>query len=127
MAFSKKIKLYMRSSIWELDGNGERLGTAEISETEYDAALSFGPMGALVTYTENTEGGKINAELTLSETSVTVKKSGAISSYMVFRIGEEFKSLYSIPPYSFDMLIGVINEEKGLSSIVVDPLLYVRA
>ena len=32
-----------------------------------------------------------------------------------------------VAEYSFDMLIGVINEEKGLSSIVVDPLLYVRA
>ena len=32
-----------------------------------------------------------------------------------------------VAEYSFDMLIGVINEEKGMSSIVVDPLLYVRA
>lgn len=32
-----------------------------------------------------------------------------------------------VAEYSFDMLLGAINEEKEMSSIVLDPLLYVRS
>ena len=105
MTYSKSIKLYMRSSIWNLDGDGNREGAAEVSESEYDATLSIRPRGTVARYTEKTEGGKILCEITFSEDCVTVKKSGAIESLMVFKSGEEFKSLYSVPPFSFDMKI----------------------
>ena len=100
----KNFKLHIRSSIWELDGEGNRIGSAEISESCYDAKVSL-EGGVIARFDEVTEGGRICSEISFLPDEVTVKKSGAIESRMVFRSGECYSSLYRIPPYSFDMQI----------------------
>ena len=56
----------------------------------------------VITYSEMTEGGKIVSDITVKESSVRVKRVGAVESDMYFEEGLLHKSLYGVPPYSFD-------------------------
>ncbi len=77
-------------------------GEAERTEITPDGFLKIGEDVTVITYTENTEGGRVATDITLTETSVTVTRRGAVVSDMVFSEGETHKSLYQVPPYSFD-------------------------
>ncbi len=124
MNSSKRVKLYMRSSIWNLDSEGNREGSAEVSCGEHDAALFSISGKTAVRFTESTEGGKITSEITFSPDCITVKKSGAIESVMVFKAGCDYQSLYSIPPFSFDMKISTkalkcFESDSGIEATVL--------
>lgn len=77
-------------------------GEAERTEITPDGFLKIGEDVTVITYTENTEGGRVATDITLTETSVTVTRRGAVVSDMVFSEGDTHKSLYQVPPYSFD-------------------------
>ena len=105
MTFIENVNVYIRSSIWELDGEQRREGSAEISDVKHEAQLFSGKGGVTVKFNERVEGSLIRSEILFSQGKIEVKKSGAIESAMVFVSGEDYESLYSIPPYSFDMKI----------------------
>lgn len=77
-------------------------GEPECTEIIVDGFLKISEGVIVITYTENTEGGRIAADITLTEASVTVTRRGAVVSEMVFSERESHKSLYQVPPYSFD-------------------------
>ena len=60
---------------------------------------------ALITYAEKTESGDLTSELLILPSSVRVKKQGAIVSDMRIETGVTDRSVYSIPPYRFDMTV----------------------
>ena len=58
-----------------------------------------------LSYEETSEGGPIKSDITIADGHVRVRRTGAIESDFMFAEGEVTKSLYKIPPYSFDTSI----------------------
>lgn len=84
------------------------LGAAEgFERCENEYAATVAERGGLLrlSYEETSEGGKIKSEITVADTRVRVRRTGAIESDFVFAEGESTTSLYRIPPYSFDARI----------------------
>ena len=74
----------------------------ERCETEYTATIAERGGLLRLSYEETSEGGPIKSDLTLTAEHVRVRRTGAIESDFMFVEGETTKSLYKIPPYSFD-------------------------
>lgn len=102
MAIIKEKKFKISSVIENMTPSGLVDGEAERTEITPDGFLKIGEDVTVITYTENTEGGRVATDITLTETSVTVTRRGAVVSDMVFSEGDTHKSLYQVPPYSFD-------------------------
>ncbi|MBO5946148.1 MAG: DUF1934 domain-containing protein [Clostridia bacterium] len=84
------------------------LGVAEgfeRCENEYTATVSERGGLMRLLYEETSEGGPIKSDITIAEGHVRVRRTGAIESDFMFAEGEVTKSLYKIPPYSFDASI----------------------
>ena len=102
----KRAKIRINSYIDNLDGNGLPEGEPEVSEEILEGAvLKAADGGIVVTYAQCGEGGKTDTELRIEGGAATVTRRGAIESVMAFRVGEPYKTLYQLPPYSFDMEI----------------------
>ena len=118
MAFIYDVEITTHSIITDLAG-GLPVGEEEISITTSRGFLRLSEDELRLSYTENQEGGRVGTELRLTQrrgevctacpdsTSpryrVELSKRGGIESDMVFAEGESSKTLYRIPPYSFDM------------------------
>lgn len=100
----REVKIKIESRIDELDSAGLVMGEPERTVTDALGYFRFGD-GATLTYTENGEGGEVSSEIEVSGDTVTVKRTGAIVSTLVFRQGEEHGSVYSVPPYRFDVTV----------------------
>lgn len=74
----------------------------ERCETEYTATIAERGGLLRLSYEETSEGGPIKSDITLTDTHVRVRRTGAIESDFMFVEGETTKSLYKIPPYAFD-------------------------
>ena len=105
MAIVKKIKLAFHSHIENLDDSGNIDGYPEITDTVFDAEMRTTDSCITLSYTENSEGGKIACEIKARDGEITVCRRGAINSTLVFREGESYSTLYEIPPFKFDMQI----------------------
>ena len=115
----KKMKITVYSSIQNLDKFGLAEGDTETSEeTSFCTYRSDGDIIS-VSYKTQTEGGEVNTSYRLCAGSLTVSRSGAINSLMIFCVGETHTSIYEIPPYKFDMavtakrLCSELNENGG--------------
>ena len=108
-----KIKIF--SAISELDSSGLTVGEEEKSETEASCFYHLLEEQILITYSENSEGGRIDSEITVKNDTVTVKRSGALESELVFEEGKSHSSLYKIPPYAFDALVTTKKIRRNLS------------
>ena len=63
-----------------------------------------------------TESGSVFSDILIRESgTVTVRRSGAIDSTMHFDINEEFNTVYSLPPYKFDMTVRTEKIKNSLS------------
>jgi len=102
MAIIKEKKFKISSVIENMTPSGLVDGETERTEITPDGFLKIGEDATVITYTENTEGGRVATDITLTETTVTVTRRGAVVCDMVFSEGESHKSLYQVPPYSFD-------------------------
>ena len=118
MAFIYDVEITTHSIIVDL-ADGLPVGEEEISITTSSGFLRVSEDELRLSYTENQEGGRVSAELRLTERvgeicsacpdgatpryRVELSKRGGIESDMVFAEGESSKTLYRIPPYSFDM------------------------
>lgn len=102
MAIIKEKKLRLSSVIENLTADGIVEGEAEKTELTTEGFLKSSDTGFEISYTEMTEGGKVISDIIITETSVDVKRRGAIESDMHFSEGALHKSLYTVAPYSFD-------------------------
>ena len=106
MNAKKEVRLNIRSVIDDLDPSGLQAGEPEINDTSAKGFIRSEGEIKVISYTENSEGGSVRTELSvLPDGSVTLKREGAICSLIIFREGEEHRSVYSVPPYSFDMTV----------------------
>ena len=74
----------------------------ERCETKYTARLGERDGTILISYTEASEGGPIKSDIIVTPERVRVRRTGAIESDFLFIEGGCSRSLYRIPPYSFD-------------------------
>ena len=122
----KKIKLDIYSTIVDLDACGLADGEPEINRSSNMGAMRIAADETVLTYKDTDENGSVSCSVTLRESSVTVRREGAIASVMVFDEREPYKTVYSIPPYKFDMEIRTkrLRAELGEAGGVLD-ILYV--
>lgn len=102
MAIIKEKKFRISSVIESLSPTGLVEGDPERTEITPDGFLKISDSETVIMYSEQTESGKVVSDIIITENSVTVKRRGAVVSDMVFIEGESHKSLYEVPPYSFD-------------------------
>lgn len=102
MAVIKEKKIKMSSVIENLLPSGLTDGEPERAETVTDGFLKISDGEYSLSYVEVTEGGRVAADIFVREDSVRVKRAGAIESDMLFSEGLSHKSVYGVPPYSFD-------------------------
>ena len=107
----------------------EELDYAELAEsserTEVSVPVEICEVGSLVTlsYTEESESGRCDSLITVKDGEITVTRSGSVESEFVFAEKASHKSLYKIPPYSFDAEIFTRkirnNLTRGVGTLVI--------
>lgn len=102
MAVIKEKKILMSSVIENLLPSGITDGEPEKNEIVTDGFLKITDGEYTISYVEKTEGGRVASDIFVSEASVRVKRVGAIESDILFEEGLLHKSLYGVPPYTFD-------------------------
>ncbi len=102
MAIIKEKKFKISSVIENLSPSGLAEGETERTEIMPDGFLKISNEEIVIMYTEDTEGGRVASDIIITENKVSVKRRGAVVSDMMFLEGESHKSLYQVPPYSFD-------------------------
>lgn len=112
----KRIKLNIHSDIDNLDTAGLPEGDREVSDESYTASLLIQGAEYRMSFSADTEGGKLSTDIRVAEGGeVTVLRRGAIDSVMVFGDGKIFDTVYTIPPYKFDMQIRTLRLRNTLS------------
>lgn len=102
MAIIKEKKFKISSVIENLTPSGLVDGEAECTEITPEGFLKITDDEFVITYSENNDSGRVVSDITLTEKTVTVTRRGGVVSDMVFSEGKRHKSLYQVPPYSFD-------------------------
>jgi uncharacterized beta-barrel protein YwiB (DUF1934 family) len=102
----REVSVRIESVIQGLGASGLAEGKAERSNLQAVGYYHFeNEKKVLVTYAEDTEGGRLTSELLIEGDSVRVKKQGAVVSDMLIKAGFTDRSVYSVPPYRFDLEI----------------------
>ena len=100
----KKVNLNIKSYIDNLDDSASSVDNREVSEASHSGAMKLAAGELSLSYRENTEGGSVFSDILIHESgAVTVRRTGAIDSTLHFDTAEEFNTVYSLPPYKFDM------------------------
>ena len=110
----KKIEIKIKSYIDNIDdlGNADR----ETSESTHTGAMKISCGEISLSYRENTDSGSVFSDILVHESgAVTVRRSGAIDSTLHFDENEEFNTVYSLPPYKFDMNVKTSKIKNTLS------------
>ena len=101
----KRMKLNVSSSIQNLDDFGLADGDVEVNNESALCTYRIDSETVSVSYKTITEGGAVNTSYRLTGDALTVTRSGAINSVIVFKTGETHSSIYEITPYKFDMTV----------------------
>lgn len=112
-----KVKVKIESTIENLDEFGLIAGEAEKSVTEVNGIYRYADDVTFLAFAEDSEGGKINTNVFCFGDSVTVKREGAVESNMQFAVGEIHSSIYSIPPYQFDVTVNAKRVKTELFAV----------
>lgn len=99
--------------------NLDDFGLTESTESDtltVDANLAAENGKITLSYKQKSEGGECKTNLTVKDKTVTLTRSGAIESVMIFSEGKTTETLYSIPPYSFDASIETKRIKSSLCS-----------
>ena len=116
MARIYEMNITVSSVIENLDDFELVLGEAEKSEIKAPCFLKLDGDTAVISYTEKNENGKTLTEITINNNTVSVKKRGDINTNMIFAEKEITKTIYSIPPFSFDAEIYTRKIRSTISS-----------
>lgn len=107
------LKVKISSVIENLLPSG--LCDGECERTTAEAAGTFESRGGVyrIKYSESTDSGEVKSEITVNDDGVRVVRSGAIVSDILFKENFLHKSLYTLPPYSFDMEVTTSRIRRG--------------
>lgn len=113
----KKANLNIRSDIENLDFAGLAEGDAETSRSTVSSTFLAQGGEYRMSYSESTEGGALHSDIRVSaDGAVTVARRGAIESVLLFENGKEFNTVYTVPPYKFDMQVKTLRLRTSLSN-----------
>ena len=98
-------RIKILSVIENLDGGGIPEGDSERDESEREGYYSFSDQGIEITYSDRSEQGCAESVIVIDGDTVRVKRTGSISSELIFEEGKSHTSVYSVPPYSFDATV----------------------
>ncbi len=100
----KMVKLTIHSIIENLGDNGLPEDEPEISISTVLGSLRDNDGILHLGYTEQSEGGPVECHISIyPDSGVSISRRGAIISDMLFMEGEDCNTIYSIPPYKFEM------------------------
>lgn len=105
MAYIYDFEYTVHSVIDNLNEVGLPDGEPEISITTVKGFLKRTDDALLITYSEQTDGGKVLTDIEISGDSVSLKRRGSVVFDVTFREGETVSTVYSVPPYSFDCTV----------------------
>jgi uncharacterized beta-barrel protein YwiB (DUF1934 family) len=115
MAIIKEMNIRFSSVIENLSPTGLTEGEAEKTEICAEGFYYIHDDRYEISFREETEGGAVFSDITVRDTEITLKRRGAIVSDMRFAEGECDRSLYQVPPYSFDTEIRTKKIRNGLT------------
>ena len=105
MTRTNKARIFLTSIIDNLSDTGLPSGEREASESTATGTVISGARGAVISFSEQSEGGEVKTKIEILSGGIRVCRHGAIESDMLFSEGVAHRSVYSIPPYSFDASI----------------------
>lgn len=111
----KRVKLKIHSLIDNLDDAGLSDGDPEINDVSPVGTMKIFGDEISISYKESVEGAEISTDILKTENGVTVTRRGALSSTLHFAPNEVYKTIYSVPPYKFDMTVTTVRINSTLS------------
>ena len=97
------MEIKIRSLIEDLGDGGIAEGEPEINVSTLPVTFEKSDRGTVFKYSEEQGGTKIDTELyILNDGAVRLSRTGGIVFDVTMKEGEVCRTLYSIPPYSFD-------------------------
>ena len=115
MAYIYELEYTVHSVIENLDDSGLAEGEPEISITTAQGFLKVAQERTVISYAESTEGGRVTTDITVDGEALTLSRRGAVVFDATFREGETCKTVYSVPPYSFDAEIRTKRVDAGIT------------
>ena len=122
----RDVRISLKSIIDNLSDTGLPSDECEVSESSALGTLTVSERGALISFTEESEGGEVRTKIEMLGGRIRVCRHGAIESDLHFTEGVAHTSLYGAPPYTFDMSIftrkirGSMTEDGGEVNIFYD-------
>ena len=124
MSEEKNCNLKITSNVLNLDENEKPDGAPEKDELCALGEIKTEKGKTTLSYKEKRDGAAVLCEIVATGDSVTVRRRGDVVCDMLFSPQKSYKTLYNVPPFSFDMEIytvrieNSINEESGSLSLI---------
>ena len=119
-------KITLKSIIDNLSDTGLPSDDREVAESTAKGRLTASDRGAVLSFSEESEGEEIKTKIEILGERVRVCRHGAIESDLLFSPGVAHTSVYGAVPYTFDMRIytrkirGSIGDCGGVLDIFYD-------
>ena len=101
------------SNVINLDG-GKPDGDIEKDEFSVSGNLTTDAGKTTLSYKEERGDSKVLCEITATANEATVTRRGDVVCDMLFSVGKTHKSIYKVPPFSFDMEISTARIDNTL-------------
>lgn len=112
---ARKVKLNISSVIENLDSSGLVCGDAERDLIKTAGDFFFSPDESKISYTEEREGARVECDILVNDSEISVERRGSIECLMRFSVGKSYKTLYKVSPFTFDMTTELIRRNACLS------------
>ena len=100
------MEITIHSVIDNIDPAGLATDEPEINITTLPVTLTRCDGDVLLSYEEEQEGTKIHTDIIAhSDGAVSLDRRGGVVWCVKFRTGEESRTIYGVPPYSFDCTV----------------------
>ena len=104
MKIIKSAEITVRSVIDNLE-DGLAVGEPEITVITSRGSLTCSDGAYMLKYTERAEESVTECELRISGAGVSLSRRGSVVCDLLFEEGERCNTVYSVPPYKFDMTV----------------------
>ena len=113
-----RVRLHILSLVSELDEAGNKVdgGSRRVEETAFGSLVRYGT-GGLITYTAEDENGKTESRILFPEDrrSLTIVRTGAVTSEMRFSEGMTHESEYGILGYRFPLTVALSSLKNSVA------------
>ena len=114
MAKIKECIFKINSNVINLDTAGLPDGESEKDEFKVRGFVKDENGEITISYVEKREESSVSCDVTVKENSVEVKRRGDVFCDMIFTVGKTHKTVYKVPPFSFDMEIRALRVESNI-------------